>query len=146
MGILRLSHVDVRVPDLDLATAYYTEVLGLLETGRDAERVFLKCWDEDDHHSVKLSYAPRVGLDLISFKVEADEDLADLVLTTGGTGLSPRDITPEATRAVRYLNVLFGAALGLMIGRVPTVSAERRDINETRDPGSLSLFQNVLSP
>ena len=30
MGILRLSHVEVRVPDLELATAYYTEVLGLL--------------------------------------------------------------------------------------------------------------------
>jgi molybdopterin adenylyltransferase len=30
----------------------------------------------------------------------ADTDRADVILTTGGTGLTARDVTPEATRAI----------------------------------------------
>ncbi len=76
MGVLRLSHVDITVTDLDLACAYYTKVIGMLEVERTADSVYLKCWDEIDHHSLRLTYAPRVGFDLMSFKVESEDDLA----------------------------------------------------------------------
>ncbi len=75
MGILRLGHVEVRVPDLELAAAYYTEVLGLREVDRQGDRVYLKGWDEHDHHSVTLVYAPRYGLDHMGWKVTELDDL-----------------------------------------------------------------------
>jgi len=77
MGILRLSHVDIKVPDLDLAAAYYSEVMGLDISERTSDRIFFKCWDEEDHHSVAVRYDPRVGIDRFSFKVEAEDDLDD---------------------------------------------------------------------
>ena len=75
MAILRLSHVEIRVPDLELATAYYNEVVGMFETAREGDRVFLKCWDEHQHHSVILHSAPTYGLVRMGWKLQFFEDL-----------------------------------------------------------------------
>ncbi|HET9675710.1 MAG TPA: MogA/MoaB family molybdenum cofactor biosynthesis protein [Gaiellaceae bacterium] len=40
--------------------------------------------------------------DEIAAAIEALADDAQLVLTTGGTGVAPRDVTPEATRSVLH--------------------------------------------
>lgn len=54
-----------------------------------------------DAHVVKYDIAPDEK-DVISQRLRewVDELGIDLIVTTGGTGLSPRDVTPEATLAV----------------------------------------------
>ncbi len=44
----------------------------------------------------------------------ADAGLADVIVTTGGTGLTPRDVTPEATRDVAEREAL-GIAVALVV-------------------------------
>ena len=55
-------------------------------------------------HGYEVVYTAIVPDDMEQIKAElikcCDEQKAALVLTTGGTGFSPRDITPEATKAV----------------------------------------------
>lgn len=53
------------------------------------------------HHLAQRSVVPDDTVDIVRALLDwADNERADLIFTTGGTGLSPRDRTPEATRAV----------------------------------------------
>jgi catechol 2,3-dioxygenase len=92
-GILRLSHAEVRVPDLELAIAYYTEVVGLIETDRTTDRSYLKAWDELQHHSLILTSAPTYGLNSLAFKVCDPTELQRLGARVRDAGI---DVTSHA--------------------------------------------------
>lgn len=49
------------------------------------------------HYAIVPDESPAIQARLCAW---CDEERLDLVLTTGGTGFAPRDVTPEATAAV----------------------------------------------
>ena len=68
---------------------HYAEVLGLIETARDAQgRVYLKAWDEHDHHSVVLREATDPGMDYMGWRVDSTTTLKKLAADVEESGLA----------------------------------------------------------
>ena len=86
-GVLTVSDKGARGEREDTSGAAIREMLSTLDVTVERYEVI-----PDDRASI----AQR----LIAW---ADDDGLDLIVTTGGTGLGPRDVTPEATReAIDY--------------------------------------------
>lgn len=105
MGVLRLSHIEVGVDDLELCAAFYVEVVGMVEVLREAGRVFLKCWDEEEHHSLVLSESPERNLGHIAFKVEEERDLEGFEGTVEKRGCAVERVSggePGHGEAIRF--------------------------------------------
>jgi catechol 2,3-dioxygenase len=109
-GVLRPGHVAIRVLEMAPALKHYTEVLGLIEVERDKKkgRVFLKAWDEHDHHSVVLREADEAGLDYMGWKVDSAKTLKKLAGDIEKSGLCtdlewiPADEHPKTGERFRF--------------------------------------------
>src|ERR1700682_5344319 len=87
-GVLRPGHVAIRVLEMAPALKHYVEVLGLAEAARDQKgRVFLKAWDEHDHHSVVLREADDAGMDYMGWRVDSPATLKKLAADIKQSGL-----------------------------------------------------------
>jgi len=111
-GILRLSHADVRVPDLELALAYYSEVVGLIITAQGGDRAYLKAWDEQQHHSLILTRAETYGLNSLAFKVPEVDELDRLSARIEATGIPVTRYQPGALGVASGATVRFLAPSG----------------------------------
>ncbi|MFZ0710241.1 MAG: molybdopterin adenylyltransferase [Terrimicrobiaceae bacterium] len=66
------------------------------KSGPEIERVFRETWNEPCDIVARIVPDERGNISR-ALALLADQERCDLILTTGGTGPAPRDVTPEAT-------------------------------------------------
>ncbi len=76
--IMRAGFVELRVTDLQASEHFYSELLGMIVSARSDDALYLRGWEERQHHSLILRRAPVAAVARIGFRVRAEQDL-DLV-------------------------------------------------------------------
>ena len=95
-------------------------------SGPEIERL-AGAWFGAGTEFVALMVPDEVPLIAAALTKAADDLKCDLILTTGGTGISPRDVTPEATRLVLHRELPGFAEVMRMqsFAKVPTAILSR---------------------
>ena len=77
--IAHLAHLEILTPKPDESLAFYKDVLGLWETERAGQSVYLRGWGEWHHHSLQLTEADQPGIGHIGWRTWSPDDLTTAV-------------------------------------------------------------------
>ena len=86
--ITRLSHIALRVTDLDASLAFYEGLPGLVASRRDGDAAYLRAVEETCHHSLILTRGAEPSCDAIGFRVLDESDLDRAQAYYAGLGLA----------------------------------------------------------
>jgi 3,4-dihydroxyphenylacetate 2,3-dioxygenase len=106
--IVRVGHVELLVSDLDASARFYGGLLGMLESDRGEDVVYLRGWEEHTHHSLVLRRSAEVAVGHVAFRVRDEDDVARLADACEHEGTTVRwdGGEPHHGRALRFSDPL----------------------------------------
>ena len=75
LDITRTGRAVLHVTDLDASRKFYVDALGFVETEADENHIYLRGYEEQNHHSLLLKKSDKAAVEVISYKVYAEEEL-----------------------------------------------------------------------
>lgn len=73
--LAHLAHVELLTPKLEESARFFIDVMGLYETARRGDSIYLRGWDDYEHHSLKLTASPKPGLGHYAFRASSPQAL-----------------------------------------------------------------------
>src|SRR5207244_11061778 len=60
--VAQLAHTELLTPDIEGSLWFFQDVIGMHETGRQGQSVYLRAFEESYHHSLKLTEGATGGM------------------------------------------------------------------------------------
>ncbi|MEV4254356.1 catechol 2,3-dioxygenase [Spirillospora sp. NPDC049652] len=93
--IAHIGHAELLTPDLDGSLRFFTDFLGLTVCGEAEGRVYLRTYDDYEHHSLVLTASDRPGLGRTALRTSGEEALRRRVEALEAAGRAGRWVEDE---------------------------------------------------
>lgn len=90
MPVAHLGHSELLVTDIERSTRFFTELFGLSIAARDESRVYLRAWQDWEHHTLVLTESTESALGHIAWRVESASALDDAQAKLDALGIATR--------------------------------------------------------
>ncbi|WP_298362119.1 VOC family protein [uncultured Bradyrhizobium sp.] len=101
LEVAMFGHAAYVVPDLEKSLWFWKDVVGLIETERTADAVYLRAFQEFEHHSLVLirgKQGEEAHLHHVAFKAKRPEDVDAFAAHLRGLGVAVEEV-PAGTEA-----------------------------------------------
>jgi catechol 2,3-dioxygenase len=86
LDIAHLGHLELLTPKPEESLAFFVDVLGMTESGRSGQSVYLRGWDDYERACLKLTESAKPGLGHMAFRARSPEGLQRRVGALEGSG------------------------------------------------------------
>jgi catechol 2,3-dioxygenase len=100
--VSQLSHVEMLTPKPDESLRFFEDVLGLQESHRQGQSVWLRAWGEFFHHSLKITEADAPGMGHAAWRVDGPDDLELAAQALSEAGVEGRWIDGDVGHGKAY--------------------------------------------
>ena len=86
LDVAHLGHVELLTPKFAESLRFFVDVLGMTESGRAGDSVFLRGWDDYERYSLKLTASKTSGLGHAAFRCRTPQALERRAAALSGSG------------------------------------------------------------
>jgi len=84
--LAHLAHIELLTPKPAESLAFFVNVMGMTESGRRGDSVYLRGWDDYEHHTLKLTASPVAGMGHMAFRATSPDALQRRATIIEGSG------------------------------------------------------------